>query len=347
MDKGLFSRIDQAQLRTLCLVVLTVLAVVTALKLGQALIAPILAGLVLGLVLGPVLRRFDAAGAPPFIGAACSLLLALLIIAAGGLFAAPMVAAILDVLPQISDRLERWVEHMTYSLRGLEELERDIREGSDGAMDEAIPSVADALWLAPGALAQALIAICTLFFFVLTRQKLYGVLSDGTRTRMLRADCAVSHYFLTISIINLGLGCVVTGAMMVIGMANPILWGAAAAVLNFMLYLGPAILVVSLLVAGVMQFSGVMVLVPAVSYMLINICEAQFVTPSLVGQRLALNPLAVFLSIVFGIWLWGPIGGILALPVLVWVWVASGYSDFEIPQENAAPGDADHPSIVR
>lgn len=347
MGKGLFSSIDQAQVRTLCLVVLTVLALIAALKLGQALVAPVLAGLVLGLVLGPVLRRLEAAGAPPFLGAVFSLIIALLVIAAGGLFAAPIVAELLDLLPQISDRLGLWVEHMIYSMRGLEQLENEIKNGSDAAVGEAMPSVADALWLAPNALAQALIAICTLFFFVLTRHNLYGLLNSNIRTRMLMADCAVSHYFLTISIINLGLGCVVTGVMTAIGMANPILWGAAATVLNFVLYLGPAILVVSLLIGGIMQFSGGMVLLPAASYLMLNMFEAQFVTPALVGQRLALNPLAVFLAIVFGIWLWGPIGGILALPVLVWAWVASGQSNFDIGLEGADAGDADNPSVAR
>ena len=111
----------------------------------------------------------------------------------------------------------------------------------------------------------------------------------------------------------------------IIGIPNPILWGAAAFILNFVLYLGPVMLLVALGVAGFTEFNGAYSLLPALAYFLLNMTEAQFVTPTLVGQRLQLNPLVVFLAILFGLWLWGPIGGIVSLPLLVWVTAFSAH----------------------
>jgi predicted PurR-regulated permease PerM len=77
-------------------------------------------------------------------------------------------------------------------------------------------------------------------------------------------------------------------------------------------------LLVALAVVGFTEFNGAYALLPALAYLMLNMTEAQFVTPTLVGQRLQLNPLVVFLAILFGLWLWGPIGGIVSLPLLVW-----------------------------
>ena len=77
-------------------------------------------------------------------------------------------------------------------------------------------------------------------------------------------------------------------------------------------------IIAGLLVAGLTQFTGMMVLLPPLAFLTLNIIEAQFVTPAFVGQRLQLNPLAIFLAIVFGLWLWGPVGAIVSLPVVLW-----------------------------
>lgn len=67
-----------------------------------------------------------------------------------------------------------------------------------------------------------------------------------------------------------------------------------------------------------MQFGGAAALIPPVAFLMVNITEAQFITPAFVGQRLQMNPLAIFSAIIFGLWLWGPVGTIVVLPVLLW-----------------------------
>jgi predicted PurR-regulated permease PerM len=129
----------------------------------------------------------------------------------------------------------------------------------------------------------------------------------------------VSSYFLAITFVNAGFGTLVTLAMLVLGMPQPILWGIATFLLNFILYLGPALVAAALLIVGIVSFDGAYSFVPVAVFVMLNMVEAQFVTPSVVGQQMSLNPLLVFLSLVLWLWLWGPVGGLVAIPLLVWV----------------------------
>ena len=165
---------------------------------------------------------------------------------------------------------------------------------------------------------------------ILTRDQIYDfiarkLVADDRRLetahRLREAERQVGRYFLTISLINAGYAVVFSGVMMLVGMPSPILWGIAAGLLNYILYLGPAAMVVSLTLGGLIAFEGAFSFLPAALYMLINGIEAQFVTPTLVGKTLEVNPLAIFVSLVFFLWLWGAIGGFIAIPLLLWVMV--------------------------
>ena len=129
----------------------------------------------------------------------------------------------------------------------------------------------------------------------------------------------MSRYFLTILLINAAFGVIVAGAMAIVGMPWPMTWGIVAFLLNFILYLGPIFMAGCLVVAGSMTFTGPEAFLPATVYVALNATEGQFVTPSLVGRSLHVNPLLVFLSLVLWLWLWGPLGGFVAIPLLIWL----------------------------
>ncbi|WP_428515410.1 AI-2E family transporter [Roseovarius sp.] len=306
-----------------CLVILTFVAVVAAAKQAQNLLAPATFAIVLGVVLSPVASRLHGLGVPRSVSAAFALLVAatlifLLIVALG-----PLLSALIEQVPRIQQQFRGWMNELTFMLRSFGgmtfDLERTISEGGEDAVEKAIPSVAEALWLAPNLLGQLLIFSGTLFFFLLTRDDIYSAVPHY-RVALQQADRAVSHYFVTITLINLGLGTALCGVLMLIGLPNPMLWGAAAFLANFVLYLGPIAIMLSLLLAGLIAFSSAYALVAPASFLILNAIEAQFVTPALVGAQLKVNPLVVFLSIVFGLWLWGPLGGIVALPVVIWAY---------------------------
>ncbi|MGR3435351.1 MAG: AI-2E family transporter [Shimia sp.] len=316
--------LDGALTRSLAtgsLVILAALATLVVMSLAQGLLAPILLGLVFGVVLAPFVYKLERLKVPRAVSASLAVLLALLLTGLALSAIGPVITELLRLIPDLQRELEFYMRELSRMLRGLETLggqvEEALTEGGEAAMDNAVPSLMDALWLAPNVMAQLLIFVGTLFFFLLTRDDIYDA-TGRWKTRLIQADRSVSHYFVTITAINAGLGVATFAVMSAIGLPSPLLWGVAAFALNFVLYLGPISFMAALLVAGLANFDGFVAFVPMLCFVGLNMIEAQFATPTLVGKRLSLNPLGVFLSIVSGLWLWGPVGGVLALPVMVW-----------------------------
>jgi predicted PurR-regulated permease PerM len=137
----------------------------------------------------------------------------------------------------------------------------------------------------------------------------------------------VGRFYLTTAAINLGLGCATTGVMMAWGMPNPYLWGAMAALLNFIPYAGSGTTLLVITVVAIVSFSNLgRILGVAGSYVLLATIEGQIVQPLLVGRRLAVNPLVVFLALWFGGFFWGVPGILLATPALVALKVVAEHS---------------------
>jgi predicted PurR-regulated permease PerM len=128
----------------------------------------------------------------------------------------------------------------------------------------------------------------------------------------------VGNFYVTTALINIGLGIATTLVMMAWGMPTPYLWGALAATVNFIPYAGATVtLLVVTLVAFVSFDSLGQVVGVAMSDLVLAAIEGQFVQPLLVGRRLEVNPLLIFLALWFGGIFWGVAGVILATPTLV------------------------------
>ena len=105
--------------------------------------------------------------------------------------------------------------------------------------------------------------------------------------------------------------------MWVIGLPNAGLWGTVAGVLNFIPFLGPGITAVLIFLVSVLTFDTLSaMLVPPAVFIALTTLEGNFLTPMIVGRRLSLNPIAVFVSILFWGWMWGMPGALLAVPIL-------------------------------
>lgn len=134
----------------------------------------------------------------------------------------------------------------------------------------------------------------------------------------------VGRFYVTTALINIGLGVVTAIAMMLLGMPTPYLWGTMAAVLNFIPYAGATTSLIVLTVVAIISFDGLgHAAAVAATYLTIATIEGQFVQPLLVGRRLELNPMLVFLALWFGGFFWGIAGIILATPALVALKVAA------------------------
>ncbi len=128
----------------------------------------------------------------------------------------------------------------------------------------------------------------------------------------------ISNYLLTVTVINACLGIVVGVAMLILRMPNPFLWGLMAALLNFIPYLGPLMGVIIFSLVALLSFeTRAHVILPPLVYLGLHGIEANFITPTVLGHRLTLNPVVIFTSIIFWTWLWGIPGALLAVPMLM------------------------------
>ncbi len=128
----------------------------------------------------------------------------------------------------------------------------------------------------------------------------------------------ISNYLFTVSLINLGMGLVVGGGLYFMGVPNAVMWGMFVAVLNFVPYFGPVAGVIMLGAVGLLTFDTLWKgLLPPVWYLLLHTLEANFITPVLLGRRFTLNPVVIFVSLIFWMWLWGVPGALLSVPILV------------------------------
>jgi predicted PurR-regulated permease PerM len=125
-------------------------------------------------------------------------------------------------------------------------------------------------------------------------------------------------YLLTVTMINLGVGAATGIICAIAGMPNAAGLGALAATLNFFPIIGPVAMFVILTVVGLVAFSTIGGgLIAPLAFIGVTFIEGHFVTPTIIGRRLELNALAVFIALAFWTWLWGPMGGFLSSPLLI------------------------------
>ncbi len=172
-----------------------------------------------------------------------------------------------------------------------------------------------------GQLIVSLVVIVILLFFMLS----YGSQLRRALTRQghsitltLAIGQQVSSYLFTISVINACLGLAVGTAMWLLGMPNPLLWGVLAALLNFVPYLGAitGVAVITMVAALTYEEPGRILIVPVV-YFLLTSTEGNFITPMILGERFTINPIFIFIWLLFWGWIWGIPGAIIAVPMLM------------------------------
>lgn len=313
---------------------------------AATLFAPIVFAVVMGVVLSPVSDLLDRCGLPEGLSALVTLSATLLLIASILFLLEPVITTAINQAPLIWFEVRETVENARTALRGLEEASQEMAGalGADGGDQEeqgavGIPSVTSALLYAPGYAARVMIFIGTLYFFLLARGGVYRWVESSamrlTADAMQIAEKQVAKYFLTITMINAVFGVLVGLMLLAFGMPYALVWGLLAALANYVLYLGPPVFAACLVVAGVVAFDGALSFMPALVYLGMNMTEGQFVTPSLVGRSMDVNPLLVFLSLVFWLWMWGPIGGIIAIPLLVWMIALHSASQADQPDPQA------------
>jgi predicted PurR-regulated permease PerM len=156
--------------------------------------------------------------------------------------------------------------------------------------------------------------------------KILPTLDDKKRAveiyRQIEVD--VSTYLSVVTLINIGFGCVIGVSMYLLGMPNPLLWGVMAAVLAYIPYLGALVGIVTVTIVAILTFDDIyrIIMVPIVYFILDNI-QGNLIMPMVLGGRLALNPVVIFIWLIFCGWIWGITGALLAVPLLAIIRIIS------------------------
>ena len=311
------------------LVTLALIALMTLLYVTREIAMPVVMGLVVGLFIAPLSDRGRHFGIPaPVTTLAVA---ALLIGGVGGAlyFILPNVSDFADAAPKISAGFQKAIK----SIEGLFSVFDMVKQGAaDGAAlvtkteTSKVDIAAKVAGLVTPALAQFVIFLFTLLLFSASRGEIRSALVRMFKTRERRlsalrsfneAENKLTDYIMTVFAINVGLGVTVGVAMWLAGAPGALVWGFLAFVLNFLPVVGPLLLKAALVVFGVAAYPTIGGgLIPIAIFLAISMIEANVVTPRIVGNKITMNPLAVFLSVVFWTWMWGFAGAFLAMPLL-------------------------------
>jgi predicted PurR-regulated permease PerM len=296
---------------------------------------PVVLAFLLALTLSPIVRFMQKRRVAPPISALFIVLIVFSVFCTGLFFLSGPVTEWVSQAPEIS----RKIQHKLAVLKSpVDAVVTASEQVGNIAESTSAPDVQKVVIQQPGMLsiaaASAVGGLTTaavtfvLLLFLLSSgtmfyQKLIGILptlTDKKRALTIAYDVErdVSQYLLTISLINCGLGAAVAVAMAVAGMPNPALWGVAAMLLNFVPYIGALGGIVMVGIVALISFESVgQAVFPPLLYAACTIVEGQFVTPILLGRRLELNSVAIFICVALWSWLWGIIGAIIAVPLLV------------------------------
>jgi predicted PurR-regulated permease PerM len=316
---------------------------------GRGVFLPITLALVIGTILAPLTNLAARNGMPHAATAAILVLGTIGLLSGGIVLLADPVRDWIGRAPEIGANLR---EKLSIFDTPLEALNR-LREAFGAAPSASktlgfdINSIVQpALASLTPAVGQLLIFFGTLFFFLAHRNRLKEsiVRFGSARESRLRAiriwntvEASLATYIATVTGINAVVGIIVGVTCYFVGLPSPWVWGVLAFVLNFVPYIGPATMIVTLLGVGLVTFSSFyQALIAPLIFVGMSTIEGQFVTPTILGARLTLNPLFIFLSIAFWVWLWGPFGALLAVPLLIVIIVI--INQFATKDEVKLPG---------
>ncbi|MDR7135413.1 putative PurR-regulated permease PerM [Lysobacter niastensis] len=321
------------------MVLMATLAVVYTLWAAQALVLPILLAMFFALVGNPIIRGLQRVWVPRYLGAVLVLAGGL---AAGGLLGSQLVEPAGEWIRQVPREMKQVapkLREMTKPMQDANRAAQNIARAAGGETSSKPVQVVrtevnepyKALTATPRRIASVLAVVLLTFFFMVYGESLQRnaiALFPTRQQKKLTVDILysiereISRYVLTITIINTLLGLALAGALYWLGVPvqEALLWGTMAAILNFAPYVGPLIGILIMLLMGFVTFDELLPSVlPAGVYLLLHTIEGQLITPIVLGRQMRLSPLVLILALmVFG-WLWGIIGLLLAVPLLVCV----------------------------
>lgn len=322
-----------------------ILMAACALYFGRDFFMPVILAFLLALTLTPIVRFLRKRGIPEAISATLLVLFSLGFVTTAGYMLSGPAIDLINNAPSIGQQLSERLSHLRRPFEKIMKVSEQI-----GALTEPTqkPGVSKVVVAQTGIVSQAagsvlsgvtsITIVFVLSLFLLASGTLFyeKIVQSFTRMsekkRALRVvydvEREISRYLLTVALINAGLGMAIALGLWALGMPNPLLWGATAALLNFLPYIGALMNMALVGIIALISFDSLAYALLAPAFVLLcNIVEGQFITPMVVGRRLEINSVAIFIAIAFWSWMWGFVGALMAVPLLVIVKVFCDHFD--------------------
>ncbi len=331
-------------IRSLLIGIFAVLAT-SALYFGRDFFMPVILACLLALILTPIVRFLRKRGIPEPVSATILVLITVGIIGIGGYLLSGPIVKLIDDAPAIGVQLHERLAKLRQPFEKMMNISHQVERAAETPQEPGVQRVVIAQ---PGIISQAasnilsasaapavtfvlslfLLASGTLFYQKIVQS--FARLSEKKRALRIVYDIEreISHYLLTITIINIGLGVVIGFGLWAVGMPTPFVWGSTAALLNFLPYIGAAMNILLVTVIAIVSFDSLSyaLLAPLV-VIVCDVVEGQFITPLIVGRRLEINAVSIFVAVAFWSWLWGFVGALIAVPLLVVIKVFCDHFD--------------------
>ncbi|MFN3657714.1 MAG: AI-2E family transporter [Pseudolabrys sp.] len=325
-----------------------IILLVAGLNLARPVLLPAVSAFVVTMMLGPLSARADRAGVPAIVHA---LVLWLLVVVVFYGLIALLASPALDWIgkgPEIGRNIREKLHVLDGPFNALQDLRNALLPagGKESVGFDIAGFVQPVVAVVAPGVGQMLIFFGTLFFMLLGRSRIRRELVGffelrEAKLRTLKIMNDIEHdltgYLSMVTVINAAVGVAAGVIAWVTGMPDPLAWAVLGFILNYIPYLGALMMELALFLVGLVTFPTLThALIAPLLYLGFTTLEGHFITPAIVGHRLTLNPLMVFLSLVFWTWLWGPVGAFLAVPLLIMGLVALAHL---FPQDEPALPD--------
>jgi predicted PurR-regulated permease PerM len=324
-----------SNLAQLAVIGLFIIVLLVVLRFGASLVVPMLAAVIVGALLARVGDRGTRIGVPPLLtGVGLATIVGLALFLLADALAEPL-ALLIERLPRIADRLSELLAQVSRpftAMRGAAAASGDTPEVVVSPLQHVLGAVDFGVvagfvgGLSP-ALGELLIFLATLMFFVVGRARMrrsviFAFVGRERRLATLRVlnaiEASLVDYFGTAALVYVGVGTITGLIIWLSGLQAPVLWSVFTFALSFVPFFGAAIIFTALAsVALLGDGAGLIAFVPAAAFLVVHLVCENLLLPAVLGRRFEINPFVVFVAIIFWTWMWGAVGAILAVPLLL------------------------------
>jgi len=337
-DAGVSKATQEATtVRSMGIGVIAFVAACTAFYFGREFFVPVIFAVLLNGLFRPVVRALEKLKVPATAGAAI-IVLGLIgsLFLAGFLLAGPIQNGIASIPKQFEaaqgkiEKLRQPVQQMSNVANQIEHVTHSPTTAPAAAAPSAGPSLLVRFAGGTAQIITKLFEVLLLLFLLLASgdlfvQKLVKVIplwrdKNAAIQVVDESQSIVMGYILIGAIVMASQGVVVALVLWGLGMPSPWLWGIFTFLLELIPYLGAAVMLAMLSIAGFATFDSIghAIMIPA-SYLVITTIQSSVISPIVYGKRLKLNPVAVFVGVLFWFFLWGVPGAYLAAPIIAMV----------------------------